>query len=52
MVKHSGDSVIEVWRTDYINNPNERYDEDKNARIIQIEPGSTDCEYIVEVVRK
>lgn len=50
MQKERNDSVVEVWDRDYINFPNERNEEDKEAQIIQIEHGHED-DYIVEIVR-
>ena len=50
MRKERNDSVVEVWDRDYINFPNERNEEDKEAQIIQIEHGHED-DYIVEIVR-
>ena len=50
MRKERNDSVVEVWDRDYINFPDERNEEDKEAHIIQIEHGHED-DYIVEIVR-
>lgn len=44
------DTRIEIWGIDYINSPDGRREEDKNAKIIQIERGSSDGDYIVEVL--
>lgn len=52
MIKTRSDSRIEIWSSGYINKLNERFDEDKDVDIIQIEPGSHDKGYIVEVVNK
>ena len=46
------DSRIEVWSTHYINWIEDRYPEDQDAQIIQIEPTGCYDEYIVEVVKK
>ena len=43
-------SRIEIWSNDYINDLDVREEEDKNAKIIQIEPGSSEGDYIVEVL--
>ena len=51
MVKAYKNSVIEVWGRDYINFVNDRYPEDRNAEILQIERGSDKDEYIVEFIR-
>ena len=51
MVKAYKNSVIEVWGRDYINFVNDRYPEDKNAEILQIERGSDKDDYIVEFIR-
>lgn len=51
MVKAYKNSVIEVWGRDYINFVNDRYPEDRNAEIIQIERGSDKDDYIVEFIR-
>lgn len=47
MMPISNYSRIEIWSADYING--KRHDEDKNARIVQIEHGNNN-DYIVEVV--
>ena len=58
MVKTDPKSRIEVWRGEYINNsPSStgttiRTDEDKNVDILQIEPGNSPDDYIVEIVEK
>lgn len=53
MIKTRSDSRIEIWSANYISKLNERFDEDKNVDIIQIEPGNGDNKgYIVEVVNK
>ena len=58
MVKTDPKSRIEVWRGEYINNsPSStgtiiRADEDKNVDILQIEPGNSPDDYMVEVVDK
>ena len=46
------DSSLEVWSENYINYPFKRFDEDMDAEVIQIEPGNSDGDYIVEIVRK
>ena len=51
MVKAYKNSVIEVWGRDYINFVNDRYPEDRNAEILQIERGSDKDDYIVEFIR-
>lgn len=51
MVKTYKNSVIEVWGRDYINFVNDRYPEDRNAEILQIERGSDKDDYIVEFIR-
>lgn len=51
MVKTYKNSVIEVWGRDYINFVNDRYLEDRNAEILQIERGSDKDDYIVEFIR-
>ena len=51
MVKAYKNSVIEVWGRDYINFVNDRYPEDRNAEILQIERGSDKDEYIIEFIR-
>lgn len=51
MVKRCKNSVIEVWGRDYINFVKDRYSEDRNAEILQIERGSDKDDYIVEFIR-
>ena len=51
MIKRCEKSVIEVWGRDYINFVNDRYPEDRNAEILQIERGSDKDDYIVEFIR-
>ena len=51
MVKAYKNSVIEVWGRDYINFVDNRYQEDRNAEILQIERGSDKDDYIVEFIR-
>lgn len=51
MVKTYKNSVIEVWGRDYINFVHDRYPEDRNAEILQIERGSDKDDYIVEFIR-
>ena len=51
MIKAYKNSVIEVWGRDYINFVNDRYPEDRNAEILQIERGSDKDDYIVEFIR-
>ena len=51
MTKTRDNSRIEVWSKDYINNPGAREEEHERATvIIQMEPGNTPGDYIVEVV--
>lgn len=55
MVKTSDNSKIEIWKGDYINNTdNQRFPEDAidKVDIVQIEPGSLEGDYMVEVVKK
>ena len=51
MIKAYKNSVIEVWGRDYINFVENRYSEDRNAEILQIERGSDKDDYIVEFIR-
>ena len=51
MVKAYKNSVIEVWGRDYINFVKDRYPEDRNTEILQIERGSDKDDYIVEFIR-
>ena len=51
MVKAYKNSVIEVWGRDYINFVDNRYPEDRNVEIFQIERGSDKDDYIVEFIR-
>jgi len=51
MVKIFKKSTIEVWCTDYINNPKKRAEKDKDAVVVQLEASSTAKNYIVEVMR-
>lgn len=51
MKKTRTDTILEVWEDWYINMPDKRNEDDKEARIIQIEHGNNDM-YIVEVLRK
>lgn len=46
------DSRIEIWSTQYINYIEDRYPEDQDTQIIQIEPSGNPDDYIVEVVEK
>lgn len=50
MKKSRKDSVLEVLGSEYINGTRDRFDIDKDAVVIQIEPGN-DGDYMVEVVR-
>ena len=50
MRKERNDSIVEVWDRDYVNFPDKRNEEDREAQIIQIEHGYED-DYIVEIVR-
>ncbi len=43
-------SRLEIWGTRYINDPDERYDNDKRAKAIQIESTDKGDNYIVEVI--
>lgn len=43
-------SRIEVWTADYINTVSVRSPQDAKAVIVQIEPGASRQDYIVEVV--
>ena len=52
MVPIRTDSRIEIWGIRYINNGERRFDVDKNVKIIQIERGTSEDDYIVEVVDK
>lgn len=52
MKKLLDDSVIEIWSGRYINDLSGRSLVDRRAKIIQIEPGSSDNGYIVEIVRE
>ena len=51
MVKAYKNSVIEVWGRDYINFVNDRYPEDRNAEILQIERGSDKDDYIIKFIK-
>lgn len=51
MRKSRKDSRIEIWGVQYINNQHdERNNEDIGVVILQIEPGHSPDDYIVEVV--
>lgn len=52
MKKLLNNSVIEIWSDRYINNLSGRSLVDRHAKIIQIEPGSSDNDYMVEIVRE
>ena len=52
MKKLLDNSVIEIWSGRYINDPADRSFVDRRAKIIQIEPGSSDNDYMVEIVRE
>ena len=52
MKKLLDNSVIEIWHRNYINNPSDRSLVDRRAEIIQIEPGNSDDDYMVEIVRE
>ena len=52
MKKILDNSVIEIWSGNYINNLSDRSLADSHAEIIQIEPGSSDNDYMVEIVRE
>lgn len=51
MKKTRTDTILEVWKDWYINMPDKRNEDDKEAKIIQMEHGNNDM-YIVEVLRK
>ena len=52
MQKISGNSIIEIWGGNYINDISCRDEDDKNVEILQIERGSMKDDYIVEFIRK
>lgn len=52
MKKILDNSVIEIWSGNYINNLSGRSLVDRRAKIIQIEPGSSYNDYMVEIVRE
>lgn len=52
MKKLLDNSVIVIWSGTYIDDPTYRRLVDRRAKIIQIEPGSSDNDYIVEIVRE
>nr|DAM76727.1 MAG TPA: hypothetical protein [Caudoviricetes sp.] len=52
MKKSSKKSRIEIWSYTYINNVDKRHEPDRNVEVIQIEPGNSPGDYIVEVVDK
>ena len=52
MKKILDNSVIEIWSGNYINNLSGRSLVDRRAKIIQIESGSSDNDYIIEIVRE
>lgn len=52
MKKLLDNSVIEIWSGNYINNLSGRSLADRRAKIIQIEPGSSYNDYMVEIVRE
>lgn len=52
MKKSSKKSRIEIWGYKYINNVEKRDEQDRNVEVIQIEPGNSPGDYIVEVVDK
>lgn len=45
------DSIIAVWRRNYLNCPQNRDDEDKDVTIMQVEHSIGD-DYLVEFVKK
>lgn len=51
MVKTHEKSRFEIWDIDYINYPGQRYDEDKNLIILQIERSNNNDDYIVEIIK-
>lgn len=51
MIRSRQDTEIEVWDITYINRPERRMEEDKNAFIVQIERAD-DVSYIVEFIRR
>lgn len=52
MKQTRADSHMQIWSTHYINWIEDRYPEDQDAQIIQIEPSVRPGDYIVEVVKK
>ena len=54
MVKTDPKSRIEIWGSAYINDRDAgtRKEEDKNVDILQIEPGNSPDDYMVEIVEK
>lgn len=52
MIQIRTDSRIEIWGVTYINCIDMRFNVDKNVKIIQIERGTSENEYIVEVIDK
>lgn len=52
MKKLLDNSVIEIWSGNHINNLSGRSLADRRAKIIQIEPGSSYNDYMVEIVRE
>ena len=52
MKKSCKESRIEIWGYTYINNMDKRCKQDRNVEIMQIEPGNSTGDYIVEVVNK
>ena len=52
MIKILPESVIEIWSTEYIDDPSSRMDRDRNAQIVQIEEGNITGDYMVEIIRR
>lgn len=45
------DAIVEIWSDRYLNRVDNRNEEDKNIKILQIERGSSPNNYIVQFVR-
>lgn len=52
MKQTRADSHMQIWGANYINNVDARYPEDRDLKVIQIEPAECQDKYIVEVVKK
>lgn len=46
------DSSLQIWTAPYINSIADRFPEDEDLVVIQIEPSGHPGDYIVEVVKK